>query len=350
MKLFAGCVSAIVLTIMGLPFLFTAGSPPDDPISDTCEPSAGGADVTAEIDAILATIRQRESGGDYQARAPGSSASGAYQFIDTTWAGHGGYAEAWEAPPEVQDAKATEHITGILDAHNGAVDAVPVVWYIGWYPAEDDPAWDTVPAPGAGNVLTPRQYRDEWMDAHLTQHNGENEDDRVNGCANRPLSDGEVLPGDFAYPGPTELFATAPVDSPHHDYPAWDWAIDEGTPVYAIRGGDIVWAADSPHNCFNGAGAACQPCGTGVTIEDDTQTRWTYCHGSQLHVQEGDVVSAGTLILTTGNSGRSTGPHLHLALRTNDGTDRCPQPLLEALRDGGTGLHPVDLPTAGCSY
>jgi len=62
--------------------------------------------ATANIPAILARIKMCESGGSYTAQNPSSSASGAYQFIDGTWAGYGGYSRALYAPPAVQDAKA----------------------------------------------------------------------------------------------------------------------------------------------------------------------------------------------------------------------------------------------------
>jgi muramidase (phage lysozyme) len=39
---------------------------------------------------ILETIRTFESGGNYSAENPDTSASGAYQFLDTTWDGYGG--------------------------------------------------------------------------------------------------------------------------------------------------------------------------------------------------------------------------------------------------------------------
>ena len=50
----------------------------------------------------------RESGGSLTARNPSSSASGKWQFLDSTWAGYGGYSSAYMAPESVQDGKARE--------------------------------------------------------------------------------------------------------------------------------------------------------------------------------------------------------------------------------------------------
>ncbi|MEL6894391.1 MAG: hypothetical protein AAFP84_22565, partial [Actinomycetota bacterium] len=132
-------------------------------------PSCAGQSVIVfdgELDRVLATIRTIESGNDYTAQAVGSTASGAYQFIDATWAGYGGYPRAWQAPPATQDAKAAEWATLILQQHGGDVSVVPVVWYLGHLPAPDSLTWDTVPVPDAGNVLTPRQYQAKWLDTY----------------------------------------------------------------------------------------------------------------------------------------------------------------------------------------
>lgn len=56
--------------------------------------------------AIPTYIVMCESGGNYDAENPTSTASGAYQIVDGSWAGYGGYSHASDAPPAVQDAKA----------------------------------------------------------------------------------------------------------------------------------------------------------------------------------------------------------------------------------------------------
>ena len=89
-----------------------------------------GADPVSRA---LATIRARESGGNYGARNPTSSASGAYQFIDGTWGGYGGYKHAYQAPAHVQDAKARAWVQHILARYPGDVRAVPMTWYTGHY-------------------------------------------------------------------------------------------------------------------------------------------------------------------------------------------------------------------------
>lgn len=116
------------------------------------------------INPVLATIRKMESGNDYAIRNKYATASGAYQFIDSTWHGIGGpdypgKHDASQAPPELQDELAGKYVQRILDAAGGNVGAVPVTWYTG-NPGHE---LDVVPRPDAGNKLTVRQYRDRWL-------------------------------------------------------------------------------------------------------------------------------------------------------------------------------------------
>jgi hypothetical protein len=52
------------------------------------------------INPVLATIRKMESGGDYRIRNKYATASGAYQFIDSTWQSLGGSGSAKDAPQD----------------------------------------------------------------------------------------------------------------------------------------------------------------------------------------------------------------------------------------------------------
>jgi hypothetical protein len=125
----------------------------------------GGGGATGTTEQILETIRKRESGGNYQAQAKGSSASGAYQFIDSTWqamtkkAGIGQeYKSAKLAPKEIQDAIAKTYVEDILKQSGGDVSKVPLAWYTGNIQGKISQQ-----ALAANNGLTPEMYQQKWM-------------------------------------------------------------------------------------------------------------------------------------------------------------------------------------------
>jgi muramidase (phage lysozyme) len=98
----------------------------------------GGGNISADAKQIMATIRTHESQGNYTAQAQGSTASGAYQFLDSSWKelskkyGIGTeYNRAKEAPREVQDAVAAKFVEEILKNNNNDVRAVFKTWYTG---------------------------------------------------------------------------------------------------------------------------------------------------------------------------------------------------------------------------
>lgn len=118
-----------------------------------------------DVNQILSTIRQVESSNNYGAQAKGSSASGAYQFIDSTWqastkkAGLGTeYARAKDAPPEVQDAVAAFAVRDILNRTGNDVTKVPLVWYTG-----NPEGRMTADALKANQGLTPDKYQQKWL-------------------------------------------------------------------------------------------------------------------------------------------------------------------------------------------
>jgi hypothetical protein len=118
--------------------------------------------LPSQIANILATIRYVESRGNYNAPPNRGRASGAYQFIASTWNGHGGYSHAYLAPPEIQDERAAIDVTRFLAQWNNDVSMIPVMWY---YPraSRDVALMDIVPVPSAGNILTVREYQQRWL-------------------------------------------------------------------------------------------------------------------------------------------------------------------------------------------
>jgi septal ring factor EnvC (AmiA/AmiB activator) len=59
------------------------------------------------------------------------------------------------------------------------------------------------------------------------------------------------------------------------------------------------------------------PLGYGLTayVQGDSGRGYRYGHGSYLAVRQGDLVEAGQIVALSGNSGNSTGPHLHFGIR-----------------------------------
>lgn len=352
MKAVAVAVAAVCAALAALPLL-AAGGDAAGPISPyACGPLA----------VILDTIRDVESGGDYQITSRSSTASGAYQFIDSTWRHYAGlagvdtghYPRAYLAPAPDQDAAATVYVTEILDTHNDDVAVIPLAWYLPSAINNPD-QMDQVP-PIGGNVLTPREYQTKWLAVYdhklAAAGNPADASSCVAGAAGPrgPVS----ADGRWALPAPRDLITPDALDNPHHDYPAWDFPIPEGTPIYAVTDGVVAttqhWNGNwAQAGCGQpGAPSACNTCGNGITVATADGLRHTYCHNLRLHIDDGDPIIAGQHIADSGNTGRSGTPHLHLELRI-EGRQHCPQPLLAAIYHGRAIPAPTSLPTAGCS-
>lgn len=84
-----------------------------------------------------------------------------------------------------------------------------------------------------------------------------------------------------------------------------DIAVAGGTPILAIHDGKVISAGD--------AGSY----GLSVVIEDDKGYRSRYAHCSSLSVRAGQEVKRGDVIAAVGNTGNSTGNHLHLEVTKN---------------------------------
>ncbi len=89
----------------------------------------------------------------------------------------------------------------------------------------------------------------------------------------------------------------------------------EGTPIVAARAGMVV----KVENDQSGRGK--NPSGNFVRILHDDGTMGVYLHLMQgsVNVREGQRVLAGTALARSGNTGNSTGPHLHFVVQRNVG-------------------------------
>ncbi len=95
-----------------------------------------------------------------------------------------------------------------------------------------------------------------------------------------------------------------------------------GAEAYAVTSGKVIDASDT---CAGNGGYLGNTCGgkkgNYVVIETDSKPAIyiTYMHLQRVAVKKGQTVTAGKLIGYQGNSGNSTGSHLHLELRLKNG-------------------------------
>jgi len=104
-----------------------------------------------------------------------------------------------------------------------------------------------------------------------------------------------------------------------HNTPKGRYAVDiampEGTPIVVSRAGQVV----EVENDQDGRGN--HPSGNFVRILHDDGTMSVYLHlqRGSIKVAEGQWVRPGQPLASSGNTGRSTGPHLHFVVQRNTG-------------------------------
>ncbi|MFF1564439.1 M23 family metallopeptidase [Streptomyces sp. NPDC055059] len=94
-----------------------------------------------------------------------------------------------------------------------------------------------------------------------------------------------------------------------HKHSGQDFAVPIGTNVMAAHGGTVVKAGP------NGGGDG-PAYGNAIVIKHGNGTYSQYAHLSRIDVHIGQTVSTGQHIALSGNTGNSSGPHLHFEVRT----------------------------------
>lgn len=92
-----------------------------------------------------------------------------------------------------------------------------------------------------------------------------------------------------------------------------DIGVYSGTPIYALMDGVVIYSGT-----MSGYGK--------VVIINHGSLTSLYAHNSSITAKEGQVVKGGQLISYSGNTGLSSGPHLHFEIRKSSGDTIDPMP------------------------
>ena len=85
-----------------------------------------------------------------------------------------------------------------------------------------------------------------------------------------------------------------------------DIAADTGTPIYSPSSGKVILTGDYYYN------------GKFTMINHGNNLISIFLHMNDIHVSKGSIVEKGELLGTVGNTGLSTGPHLHWSVLLNN--------------------------------
>ena len=130
-------------------------------------------------------------------------------------------------------------------------------------------------------------------------------------CGTPNMSALELIPSGFVYPivypRVSSMFGMRkhPILRVRRHHDGIDLVAPIGTPIRTIAAGRVVFA--DPLGGY----------GNLVVIEHKPGLTSHYGHCDTMRVEPGQMVSSGQIIATLGNTGRTTGPHLHFEIRMN---------------------------------
>ena len=141
----------------------------------------------------------------------------------------------------------------------------------------------------------------------------------------------QVLPAAFDYISSGFGYRSDPFNGSAAFHAGLDFKGPIGAPIYAAASGVVSFAGvrSGYGNC--------------IEVDHGNGLMTRYAHMSAFRAAIGQPVAAGDLIGAIGNSGRSTGPHLHFEVRINDRPVN-PRPFLEASSHVSQENHSVSAP------
>ncbi|NVN97067.1 M23 family metallopeptidase [Candidatus Nomurabacteria bacterium] len=133
----------------------------------------------------------------------------------------------------------------------------------------------------------------------------------------RPIVDNSTPVVSGYYMKPTVGPITSPYGSRRR---AFHYGVDigaaRGTPVAAAADGVVIETLDS---CREGRSSCGGRYGNYIVIAHNNGTTTRYAHLSRVMIGVGEQVAQGQRIGSTGNTGHSTGPHLHFQIEKSNG-------------------------------
>jgi hypothetical protein len=110
-----------------------------------------------------------------------------------------------------------------------------------------------------------------------------------------------------------------------------DLQMPEGTTLRSVADGVV-------DRVYDGTGLI----GKGLSVKFPDGTRAIYGHMNEVKARVGDQIHAGDIVGLSGNTGNSTGPHLHFGLKDADGSALDPTPIADKLASiSGDHLGPI---------
>ncbi len=133
----------------------------------------------------------------------------------------------------------------------------------------------------------------------------------------KQLSSSTVKKMGFIFPLPKGTYVQTSYYGDGRGHKGLDFGADRGTSIFSVKSGTVTFSGS------NGNYGLC------VIVDHGNGLKTLYAHADKLLVSKGEKVSAGQVLATVGNTGRSSGNHLHFELIVN-GSNVNPAPYLGA--------------------